>query len=59
MQGHPSYYKAERVYCRTLGEAIRAFLYNERDVRGAPRWRRDYEGDWDAWWLANRGFYGV
>jgi hypothetical protein len=59
VQGRPSYYKAERVYCRSLGEAIRAFLYNERDVRGAPRWRRDYEGDWDAWWIANRGFYGV
>jgi hypothetical protein len=59
VQGRPWYYKTDRVYCRTLGEAIRAFLYNERDVRGAPRWRRDYEGDWDAWWIANRGFYGV
>ena len=44
---------------RTVGESIRAMLYNEADVRGDPRWKRDYHGDWDAWWAANAGHYGA
>jgi hypothetical protein len=57
--GKPWYYKSEGIHCRTVGEAIRAMLYNETDVRGDPRWKRDYHGDWDAWWAANAGHYGA
>lgn len=50
--GRPIFYKADRVYCRTVGEAIMAFMYNER------KWRTDYNGDWQEWWQANKGYYG-
>ena len=42
-----------------MGDAIRAILYGETDTRGKPRWRTDFYGDWDAWWEANQGYYGV
>jgi hypothetical protein len=57
-RGKPWYHKTDRVYCQTVGEAIRAFLYTEVDMNGSPRWKRDYTGDWDQWWTTNRGYYG-
>jgi len=51
-RGRPIYYKSETIYCRTVGEAILAFVYNER------RWKSDYFGDWGAWWEVNKEFYG-
>lgn len=57
-QPKPWYHRNDGVHCRTVGESIRAILYNETDVRGNPRWKRDYRGDWDAWWTANAGYFG-
>lgn len=50
--GKPIYYKADTVYCRTIGEAILAFVHNE------PKWKTPYDGDWNAWWENNKGYYG-
>jgi len=47
----PIYYKSERVYCRTVGEALMAIMYREK------KWVVDYEGDWQAWWQANQKYY--
>jgi hypothetical protein len=47
----PIYYKTERVYCRTVGEAIMAIMYREK------KWSVDYQGDWQAWWQANAQSY--
>ena len=52
VKGHPIYYRTDRVYCRTVGEAILAIVHSER------KWKTDFEGDWPAWWEQNRGFYG-
>jgi hypothetical protein len=35
-----------------VGDAVLAFAYDE------PKWRTDFEGDWDRWRLANKGYYG-
>jgi hypothetical protein len=43
----PIYYKTDRVYCRTVGEALMAIMYRE------GKWAVDYQGDWQAWWQAN------
>jgi len=48
----PIFYKTNRVYCRTVGEAVLAMIYNE------GKGRRDLEADWQTWWEANRGWYG-
>lgn len=56
--GKPRYYKTDRIHCRTVGDAIRAFLVSEVDLSGNPRGKHPYTGDWDAWWAANRGYYG-
>ncbi len=48
----PIYYEAERVYCRTVGEALMAILYRE------GKWKFDYRDDWGAWWTMNRTYYG-
>ena len=58
-RGRPVWYRADRVYCRTVGDAIRAMLYGETDRSGRPRWKKDFTGDWDAWWHSNKGYYGV
>jgi hypothetical protein len=55
----PRYHKTDQIWCRTVGDAIRAILYNENDAQGRPRWRTDLDGDWDAWWRANQGHYGL
>ena len=47
----PIYYKTERVYCRTVGEALMAIMYREK------KWSADYDGDWQAWWQANGQIY--
>jgi hypothetical protein len=47
----PIYYKTERVYCRTVGEALMAIMYREK------KWTEDYRGDWAAWWQANAAHY--
>ncbi len=47
----PIYYKTDRVYCRTVGEAIMAIMYREK------KWSVDYQGDWQAWWQANAQHY--
>lgn len=47
------YYHTDQVYCRTVGDAILGFVYNE------GKWRKDFEGDWDGWWTQNRGYYGI
>ena len=48
----PIYYQAERVYCRTVGEALMAILYRE------GKWQVDYRDDWHEWWVRNRTHYG-
>lgn len=45
------YYKADRVHCRTVGEALLAIVYKEK------RWRTGYDGDWAAWWEANKAYH--
>ncbi|MGE5848715.1 MAG: hypothetical protein ACM362_01145 [Candidatus Methylomirabilota bacterium] len=47
----PIYYKAERIYCRTVSEALMAIMYREK------KWTVDYQGDWQAWWQANGKYY--
>ncbi|GEM_PF-2829972 len=47
----PIYYKTERVYCRTVGEALMAIMYREK------KWAEDFQGDWQAWWQANGKSY--
>lgn len=47
----PIYYRTDRVYCRTVGEALMAIMYREK------KWTVDYEGDWQAWWRANGARY--
>lgn len=47
----PYFYKTDRIYCRTVGEALLAIMYREK------KWRTDYEGDWKAWWEANKRYY--
>jgi hypothetical protein len=47
----PIYYTSERVHCRTVGEALMAIMYREK------KWPVDYEGDWKAWWQANRTLF--
>jgi len=55
----PIFFKTERVYCYTVGDAIAAIAYNETTKSGKPKWRTDFAGDWRAWWTANKGYYGV
>jgi hypothetical protein len=47
----PIFYKADEIYCRTVGEAIMAIMYREKT------WDVDYQGDWSAWWQANGKYY--
>lgn len=47
----PIYYKTERVYVRTVGEALMAITYREK------KWTVDFQGDWQAWWQANGKYY--
>jgi hypothetical protein len=47
----PIYYKGDRVYSRTVGEALMAIMYREK------KWTVDYQGDWQAWWQANGKYY--
>jgi hypothetical protein len=47
----PIYYKTDRVYCRTVREALMAIMYREK------KWTVDYQGDWQAWWQANGKYY--
>jgi hypothetical protein len=47
----PIYHAAERVYCRTVGEALMAILYRE------GKWKVDYRDDWNEWWVRNRTYY--
>ena len=47
----PFYFKTDRVYCRTVGEAIMAIMYREKT------WDVDYQGNWQAWWQANGKYY--
>ena len=47
----PIFYRTERVYCRTVGEAIMAIMYREK------KWNVDYQGNWQAWWGANGQYY--
>ncbi len=56
VKGKPYYHKTDRIYCRTVGDAIRAIFYNETDTYGKPRWKKDFFGDWDAWWQTNKGW---
>jgi hypothetical protein len=58
VRGKPWYHETDALHCATVGEAIRAILYQAVDVHGNPRWRSAYAGDWDAWWAENRGYYG-
>ncbi len=45
------FYKTERIYCQTVGEALSAILYNERN------WKTDWDGSWQSWWESNRKYY--
>lgn len=45
------FHKTDRVYCRTVGDAVRAIIYNER------KWTQDWDGDWSAWWTAVKPAY--
>jgi hypothetical protein len=47
----PIYYRSERIYCRTVGEALMAMMYRE------GKWKIDYQDDWNAWWELNRTYY--
>ena len=51
-EAKPIYYQSERVYCRTVGEALMAIMYRE------GKWKIDYQNDWNEWWELNRGHYG-
>lgn len=52
-RGRPVYYRTDKVWCRTVKEAILAFIYDER------KWKVDLEeNDWQKWWDENRGYYG-
>jgi hypothetical protein len=48
----PIFYKTDRIYCRTVGEALLTLAYREF------LWKTDFEGNWQVWWQANRGYYG-
>lgn len=50
--GKAIFYKTDTIYCRTRGEAILAFVYNERKSKV------EFAGDWNAWWQAARKDYG-
>jgi hypothetical protein len=58
VRGRPWYHRTDALHCTTVGDAIRAILYQAVDMHGKPTWRTRYEGDWDAWWAENRGYYG-
>jgi hypothetical protein len=45
------YYRTDRVYCRTVSEALMAIMYREK------KWTVDYQGDWQTWWQANGKYY--
>ncbi len=47
----PVYYRADRIYCRTVSEALMAIMYREK------KWTEDYQGDWQTWWQANGKYY--
>ena len=47
----PIYYKSGQRPCRTVGEALKAILYNE------PTWKQDFAGDWNLWWRQNQAYY--
>lgn len=42
----------EETCCRTVGQAVAAIAHNE------GRYRTAYQGDWDRWWMDNKGYYG-
>jgi hypothetical protein len=42
---------ASETMSRTVGEAVSAILYNRY------AWKSDFEGNWAAWWDANRQHY--
>ncbi len=50
-EAKPIYYRSERIYCRTVGEALMAMMYRE------GKWKVDYRDDWNAWWELNRTYY--
>ena len=50
-EARPIYYASERVYCRTVGEALMAMMYRE------GKWKVDFGDDWKAWWELNRTYY--
>lgn len=52
-QAKPVYYYSERVYCRTVGEALMAIMHRE------GKWKTDYRDDWNAWWELNRTYYRI
>lgn len=47
----PNAAKTQRVYCRTVAEALMAIMYREK------KWTLAYQGDWQAWWQANGKSY--
>ena len=47
----PIYHKTDRIYCRTVSEALMAIMYREK------KWTVDYQGDWQTWWQANGKYY--
>ena len=51
VRGRPIYFKTERVYCESVGEALAALAYNQH------QWRTDYQGSWPSWWYKNRKYY--
>ena len=50
--GKPIYHKADRVYARTVGDALLALPYREH------KWKSDVGEDWQAWWAENKICYG-
>lgn len=42
------FYKADRVYCRTIGEALMAIAHND------PKLNSPFHGDWQGWWRQNQ-----
>jgi len=49
---HPIYYRSDHVWCRTVREAMLAFIHDE------GKGKVEFDGDWQKWWEENRGYYG-
>ena len=46
----PYFYKGDQPCCRTVGDSLKAIVYNDH------KWKIDNAGDFDDWWEQNRKF---